>query len=142
MINRKIKEIAEAWKVEKRPYVKQSTFAAYMLILENHILPFFGDGSELSEKQVQAFVLKELNAGLSEKSIKDILIVLKMVMKFGVKNEWMSYYEWDIKYPTQQSNKEIEVLTVQNHKKILDFIHDNFTFKNLGIRSEEHTSEL
>lgn len=54
-------------------------------------------------------------------------------MKFGVKNEWMNYSEWDIKYPTEQANKEVEVLTVHNHKKILDFIHDNFTFKNLGI---------
>jgi integrase len=133
MTNKIVREIANAWKDEKRPYVKQSTFAAYMLILENHILPFFGEGCELSEKQVQAFVLEKLDAGLSVKSVKDILIVLKMVMKFGVKNEWMNYYEWDIKYPTEQSNKEIEVLTVQNHKKILDYIHDNFTFKNLGI---------
>ncbi len=133
MIKKTIKEIADAWKIEKRPYVKQSTYAAYMLILENHIKPFFGKSSDLNEKKVQAFVLKKLDAGLSAKTIKDILIVLKMVMKFGVKNEWMNYYEWDIKYPTVQSNKEIEVLTVQNHKKILNFIHDNFTFKNLGI---------
>jgi hypothetical protein len=43
MTNKTIREIADAWKVEKRPYVKQSTFAAYMLILENHILPFFDE---------------------------------------------------------------------------------------------------
>ena len=29
-----IREIADAWKEEKRPYVKRSTFAAYMLTLE------------------------------------------------------------------------------------------------------------
>ena len=93
MIKKTIKKITDAWKVEKRPYVKQSTFAAYMLILENHIIPFFGKSSDLNEKKVQAFVLKKLDAGLSAKTIKDILIVLKMVMKFGVKNEWMNYYE-------------------------------------------------
>ena len=133
MIKKTIKEIADAWKVEKRPYVKQSTLAAYMLILENHILPFFGESCELSEKKVQTFVLKKLDTGLSAKSIKDILIVLKMVMKFGVKNEWMNYYEWDIKYPTTQSNKEIEVLTVQNHKKILDFIHERCSDRSIGM---------
>lgn len=134
MITKKtIREIAVAWKDEKRLYVKQSTFAAYMLILENHIFPFFGESYELSEKQVQTFVMKKLGDGMSAKSIKDILIVLKMVMKFGVKSQWMDYSEWDIKYPTQTVGNEIEVLTVQNHKKILDFIHRNFTFKNLGI---------
>lgn len=62
-----------------------------------------------------------------------MLIVLRMVMKFGVKNGWMNYCEWDIKYPTTEGNREIEVLTVAQHKKILDFIRQNFTFRNLGI---------
>ena len=70
---------------------------------------------------------------MSVKSVKDILIVLKMVMKFGVKQEWMNYSEWDIKYPTTEKNKELEVLTVAHHKKILDYIRQNFTFRNLGI---------
>lgn len=133
MEQKKIREIAMAWKEDKRPYVKQSTFAVYMLMLENHILPFFGEGEELSEKTVQAFVLEKIDAGLSVKSIKDILIVLKMVMKYGVKYEWMNYYEWDIKYPITTSSKDIEVLTIANHKKILDYIQKNFTFRNLGI---------
>ena len=77
--------------------------------------------------------MQKLNGGLSIKTVKDILIVLKMVMKFGVKNEWMNYCEWDIKYPTTETNKKIEVLTVAHHKKILDFIKQNFTFRNLGI---------
>ena len=133
MTTKTIREIALAWKVDKQRYVKQSTYAAYALILENHILPTFGECEALSEKHVQEFVLQKLNGGLSIKTVKDILIVLKMVMKFGVKNEWMSYCEWDIKYPTTETPKEIEVLTVANHKKILDFIKQNFTFRNLGI---------
>ena len=133
MSNKTIREIAVAWKEYKRPYVKQSTMAAYVLILENHIIPYFGDSDSLHEKEVQAFVLQKLGSGLSTKSVKDILIVLKMVMKFGVKNEWMSYYEWDIKYPTSSVNKELEVLSVANHRTILNYIQDHFTFAGLGI---------
>ena len=117
----------------KRPYVKQSTMAAYVLILENHVLPYFGDGDSLHEQAVQAFVLQKLENGLSVKTVKDILIVLKMLMKFGVKNEWMTYYEWDIKYPTTSTNKELEVLSVANHRKILNYIQSHFTFTGLGI---------
>ena len=133
MSNKTIREIAVAWKEYKRPYVKQSTMAAYVLILENHIIPYFGDSDSLHEKEVQAFVLQKLGSGLSTKSVKDILIVLKMVMKFGVKNEWMSYYEWDIKYPTSSVNKELEVLSVANHRTILNYIQTHFTFTGLGI---------
>ena len=133
MTTKTIREIALAWKSDKQRYVKQSTYAAYALILENHILPSFAECETLSEKLVQEFVLQKLETGLSVKTVKDILIVLKMVMKFGVKNEWMPYCEWDIKYPTTETSKEIEVLTVAHHKKILDYIKQNFTFRNLGI---------
>lgn len=54
-------------------------------------------------------------------------------MKFGVKNEWMNYYEWDIKYPTTSVNKELEVLSVANHRTILNYIQTHFTFTGLGI---------
>ena len=133
MIHKTVREIAAAWKEYKRPYVKQSTMAAYVLILENHVLPYFGDGDSLHEQAVQAFVLQKLERGLSVKTIKDILIVLKMVMKFGVKNEWMTYYEWDIKYPTTSTSKELEVLSVANHRKILNYIQSHFSFMGLGI---------
>lgn len=133
MTTKTIREIALAWKSDKQRYVKQSTYAAYVLILENHILPSFGECRALSEQLVQDFVLQKLNSGLSIKTVKDLLIVLKMVMKFGVKNKWTGYCEWDIKYPTTENHKDIEVLTVEHHKKILDFIQQNFTFRNLGI---------
>lgn len=133
MIHKTIREIAAAWKEYKRPYVKQSTMAAYVLILENHILPTFGEDNSLPEQSVQAFVLHKIESGLSTKSVKDILIVLKMVMKFRVKKEWMTYYEWDIKYPPSSENKVLDVLSVTNHRKILNHIQSHFTFMGLGI---------
>ena len=48
-----------------------------MLLLENHLLPVFKNHSEIEEKDVQKFVFQKLEQGLSHKSIKDILIVLK-----------------------------------------------------------------
>ena len=128
-----IREISVAWKEYKQPYVKQSTMAAYVLILENHILPNFGESDTLHEQAVQEFVLQKIENGLNVKSVKDILIVLKMVMKFGVKNEWMDYQEWDIKYPSSSTTKELEVLSVANHKKILNHIQSHFSFAGLGI---------
>lgn len=82
-------EIAELWKNDKKLYVKKSTFSAYVLLLENHLLPVFKDYSEIEDDEVQKFVFQKLEQGLSQKSIKDILIVLKMVLKFGAKNKWI-----------------------------------------------------
>ena len=128
-----IGEVAALWKKDKQQYVKQSTIAAYALILENHILPVFGDKVQLTETDVQAFALKKLQDGLSQKTVKDVLIVLKMIQKFGAKNGDLPFVEWSVKFPTEQTKQELEVLSINNQKRIMQYAIDNFTFRNLGI---------
>lgn len=134
MVEKKnISEIIDLWKLDKKQYVKKSTYSAYLLLIENHILPAFAEKESIEEVDVQNFVFAKLNDGLSQKSIKDILIVLKMIMKFGVKHKYLEYQEFDIKFPTEREVKELEVLSVSNQKKLLNFLRENFTFKNLGV---------
>ena len=84
-----IRDIAILWKDSKKQYVKESTYYAYCLLLTNHILPFFGAKDKFVEDDVQQFVLNSLEGGLSEKTIKDIIVVIKMIQKFGAKNKMM-----------------------------------------------------
>ncbi len=128
-----ISEIAALWKVDKRQYVKKSSFSAYMLLMENHLLPAFGDKFTVEEEQVQQFVFQKLDEGLSQKSVKDILIVLKMILRFGAKNKFAEYKQFDIQFPTVRQRQEIEVLDRANQKKIMTYVQENFTFRNLGI---------
>ncbi len=114
-------------------FVKSSTIAVYTLHLENHLLPKFGNKKTLQEQEVQDFVLECLRKGLSLKTVKDMLIVLKMVVKFGAKHGWLQYQDWSIKYPTEQKSKELEVLSISHQKKLMQYVTDNFTFRNLGI---------
>ncbi len=131
--SKSIREVAVLWKEDKRQYVKQSTISAYALILENHILPKFGSKHQLSEKEVQDFTLQKLQEGLSQKTVKDILIVLKMIQKFGAKQELLPLVEWSVKFPTEQKKNELEVLSIASQKKIMQYVKDNFTFRNLGV---------
>ena len=128
-----IKELAEMWKEDKKLYVKKSTIAAYQLLIQNHINPYFGEMYDVNEDDVQKFVLMELDNGLSEKTVKDIIIVLKMILKYAVKNEYMEYKQIDIKYPTNQRTNNLDVLTKTEQKCLLDYLRNNFTFKNVGI---------
>lgn len=133
MVNKtKISEVAKLWREDKKKYVKLSTYTAYVLLLDNHIIPYFGGKEEITEQDTQAYVLSKIEAGLSIKTIKDIIIVLKMILKFGAKNNMLEYHQIDILYPIQPK-VEIEVLTRDNQKKLMDYLKENFTFKNLGI---------
>ena len=128
------REVSILWKEEKRKLVKLSTISAYAVILENHLLGYFGDCTKVIEEEfVQNFVYEKLNTGLNQKTVKDFLIVLKMVYRHGVKMGVMEHRDWDIKYPISQERKGIEVLNLTNQRKLISFVSDNFTFRNLGI---------
>lgn len=129
----KFSKIVALWREDKKQYVKRSTFAAYTLLIENHILPSFGEMALVEEQDVQTFVFRKLNEGLSHKTIKDILIVLKMILRFGVKNQMTEYRQIDIKFPTERDKHSIDILSRSHQKQIMEYIRLHFTFKNLGI---------
>lgn len=130
---KKIIEIIELWKIDKKQYVKRSSYSAYILLIENHLLPAFGNMLNVKEIDIQSFVFQKLGEGLSHKTIKDILIVLKMILKFGAKNKFIEYEQFDIQFPTEREKQGIEVLTKVNQKKIMNYVQENFTFRNIGI---------
>ena len=130
---KQLSEVIELWKADKKQYVKKSSFSAYMLLIENHLLPIFGNEKEIKEADVQRFVFQKIEIGLSHKTIKDILIVLKMILKFGAKNKWLDYTPFDIQFPTEREKHNIEVLSKVEQKKIMNYIQEHFTFRNLGV---------
>ena len=130
---KQILEVIDLWKTNKKQYVKKSSFSAYTLLIENHILPIFGKKFSIEEAEVQAFVFQKLESGLSQKTIKDILIVLKMILKYGAKHKWTDYIPFDIQFPTEREKYTIEVLNRSDQKKIMNYIQEHFTFRNLGV---------
>lgn len=133
MVKKNISEICKLWKEDKKHYVKKSSYASYSLLVENHIKPYFGHLYDIEEEDIQAFIFKKLGEGLSQKTIKDIIIVLKMVLKFAYKNKFLNYKEYDIKFPSSNECQELEVLSISDQRKLMNYLEENFTFKNLGI---------
>ena len=131
--NTQFKSVVELWQADKQQFVKKSTFAAYSLLIANHLLPAFSEANDIYEEDVQQFVFKKLKEGLSQKSVKDILIVLKMILRYGAKHNLMEHRQIEIRFPTERERQEVEVLSKTNQRKIMEFVKSNFTFQNLGI---------
>lgn len=128
-------EIASEWKTDKQRFVKETTMAVYGLQLQTHLLPAFGDRTMIEEKDVQQFVVDKLNKGLSERTTKDVLIVLKMVVRWANKHAgWDNRTDWEIIFPTRREQTELEVMTVADQQKIVKYVKENFTFRNLGLQ--------
>lgn len=132
-MKKEFNETVVLWKADKEPYVKKSTFAAYSLIIENHLLPSFGSHSEITEEDVQDFVIRKIRQGLSNKSVKDILVVLKMILSYADKHGIMKYRRFDIRYPAEADRQEIEILSKADQKKLMAKLKEQFSFRNMGI---------
>ena len=128
-----IKEMAALWKADKKQYVKTSTYSAYSLLVSNHVIPFFGEKEEFLECDVQKFVLDSLANGLSEKTVKDIIVVIRMIQKFAVKKGLMQLRPFDVVFPKSSKKQELAIMAKEDQKKLFEFAKSNFSFRNLGI---------
>lgn len=133
MKKKNINEIYSEWKEMKSRIVKESTMSTYVTNAERHILPVFGQLEKVTEHDVQTFVFKLMEDGLNVKTVKDILIILKMIVRHGMKTGAMDWCEWDVVLPKTEENKDIKVLTLGEQKRMMNFLKKHFSFRNLGL---------
>ena len=125
--------VFDEWYRDKRNYVKETTISSYVLTAENHLLPQFGEQTSITEQEVQDFVLQKLKDGFSQKTVKDMITLLKMVVRYGCR---MGYYDlkpWDIRFPKDFKKEDLEVMNIQHQRKLLDYLKQNITCRNIGI---------
>lgn len=127
------REIAELWKENRCSVVKHSTYCAYALILKTHLIPSFADSVSISETEVQQFAFEKLAQGLSKKTVHDIIAVLKSVGRFGAKRGMFEMPSWQIEYPSDTAQRILPVLSLHDHKKLLNAIASKPTPQNIGI---------
>ena len=127
------KDLAKMWLEEKKKYVKMSTCAVYQLIMDNYLIPYFRDSKDIKSNNVQDFANKEYDIGLSQKFIKDIIVVLNMIIEFGSKNKLFDSGRLEYRLPKDTTNKAVVCLDIESQKKLLKYLKDNFSFKNLGV---------
>ena len=93
-------EVCRLWKQEKKMYVKTSTMAAYSLIIQNHLEPQFKTLNEVTTHSVQKMIDRKLEDGLNVTTIQGMLIVLKMIVKYGEKHGWIELRIIEVRFPT------------------------------------------
>lgn len=130
------------WLIEKKEYIKESTYANYSNNIFNHIIPKLGDCSldEINHKILQKFLLdlfkngkSNENGGLAEKTIKDISIILKGSLKKAINEGKMKHIELTFHYPKSNVEKNIYILTKKEQNKITDYVIINLSSKNIGL---------
>ena len=130
------------WLLEKKDYIKESTYANYSNNIFNHIIPKLGNYylNELNHKVIQDFLLelsktgrKDNNGGLAEKTIKDITIIIKGSIKKGINEDKIKHIELTFNYPKDNKENKLYVLTKREQNKITNYVLENINSRNIGL---------
>lgn len=133
----KVKEFIPAYKEFKLKTCKLSTVSTYMLTIKNIILPHLGEYEleAVSSKEAELLKLDCENKGLSKKSIQDVIICLKNILKVANFLEVAETKTISVIWGTDNSaaKKQIEAYNKDQIKILVESLEETPSFKNLGL---------
>ena len=141
--NTQFKTLVNAWLVNKKTMITPSTYAGFLLVAENHLIPYFGKRkiSSISEGDVQSYILHLYTAGrldekggLTVKTIRDVILVLRLTMEFAYKEKIIPLLNWDlIEYPKEYGIKKVISLSKDQEQELIQCIYMDLNRKTAGI---------
>ena len=126
-------EVSRIWCDAKRPIVKHSTMCAYTLAIQTHLLPCFGEMKAITESDVQRFVIAKFASGLARKTVRDLIAVLKSIVKFGGKHKMFPFEVWEIEYPTRTEARRLPVLALNHQRMLMRHLLEKPSPQNIGV---------
>jgi len=135
-------DILDSWLKNKATRLKKSSYVKYFNLIKNHIKPSLGHMvlTDINNSILAAFVAEKFisgnkitDGGLSGKTIKDIVTLIKSVLRYAKKESFISEEILiDLTYP-QQKAKEMRVLTKEEQAMFEKYLCTDIDESKLGV---------
>lgn len=141
-------EWALQWMERKKYFVKESTYANYSVVMINHLIPTFGTYKlqEITNGVIQEQILlwtktgrKDRKGGLAEKTIKDMIVILKNCLRDWSKDTFQDYNEIHVRYPNTIRKEKKRALSKEEVKYMIERIFLESSCKTLGYAISLYT---
>lgn len=133
----KVKDFIPAYKDFKLRTCKRSSVSAYMLIIKNIILPIIGEYEleVVSSKEAESLKQDCEDKGLSKKTIQDVIICLKNILKVANILEVAETKTISVLWGTgnNEVKKQVEAYNKDQVRKLVASLEETPSFKNLGL---------
>ena len=140
--NLKYEEWLDIWMEKERFFIKESTYATYTNIIENHLKPVLGKKkiNNITNEDLQNFIILKLNTskknlekGLALKTVKDMTVLIKNTLKTATQNKLIPFQNFQCKFPSSFSKSHLKTFSVEEQKILFKYLINNQNSKNLGI---------
>lgn len=131
----KLNYYCDEWLKNNKNHLKESTFVKYAVILERHIKPKLGNYSPLviSTELINLFSNELLHEKkLAAKTVKDILVVLRSVLKYTARLVPGMSGSIEIIYP-KEKKKKMRVLSTEEHRILMQYLIQDMDNCKFGI---------
>ena len=124
----------DAWFCGAKHKIKESTAANYLMKVEKHILPAFGDMAvdAITATEVNHYIDDKQKQGLSNRYICDIIVLMKSIFKFIVRTYHVSN-PMDGVCPPRKEKCDVQLLSADEQKTLQEYIAQNQTHTSVGI---------
>ena len=133
----KVKDFIPAYKEFKLKTCKISSVSAYMLTVKNIILPVLGEYEleAVSSKEAESIKQDCEDKGLSKKTIQDVIICLKNILKVANILEVAETKAISVLWGTgnNEVKKQVEAYNKDQVRKLVASLEETPSFKNLGL---------
>ena len=134
--------VLDGWLERKRVGLKKSSYVKYFNLINNHIKPSLGQHSlmEINSLVLNAYIAEKsktgkrnANGGLSEKTIKDIITVIKSALRYA-KEEGLMSDAININYTLPRGKpKDMRVLTKSEQTIFEKYLCSDSDTSKLGV---------
>lgn len=140
----KFKDWVSIWLKEKEQDVvcgkcKASTLGIYECHVHSRLIPAFGDyyinsiSEVLVESVIETWIKPDKGKALSKKTVKDIVILLKSIIKAAQKAGYRETALGEIQIQKRNSEKEKDVVDRTSLQKMVQYIYLNLNYELLGV---------
>lgn len=127
-------DFCEEWLILSRNRVKESTYVKYHNTIYRHLLPALGSvpARNLNTVLIEDFSNTLLANGLARKTVRDILAVVKAVLKHCRKQLGAELPDIEVIYPKEQK-KDMRVLTLGEQQRLVAYLLDDMDETKFGV---------
>ncbi|MFV0504032.1 MAG: tyrosine-type recombinase/integrase [Lachnospirales bacterium] len=132
----------DEWLEYHKQFIKASTYSLYKIIIENHIKIDLGmyKLKHINNDLIQEFVLQKLQngrkdnkGGLKEKTVRDIVVVIKLSLRYAFDKGIMKNFNMKIIYPKEYDTKKLILFNTSEVNILNNYLISKPTEKNIGI---------
>lgn len=137
----KYEKFIEVWIDYHKQFIKESTFANYKNIINNHLAVDFKSKklTYFSNSILQKYVIKKYQQGavdgkpLAIKTVKDIIVVLKLSLRYAFAQNYIESFDLSIKYPKVTVDNSLSIISNNDIRKIIKNIYKSNDNRDYGI---------